>query len=186
MQALRKFDTSFPLSPVDAPTPTFAGNNSLLWWPFLVNPTAGCPTVVDANAANAPGGYACPGNGNSEGAALVQFHPYSIAYIGVSFLPAGVSYFRIKNKRGGIVQASPAAVQSALSFGVAAGSANLPSIASETSPTGNMDATLDADVEDAWPITEFDFYMIPGLSPSHPIILTSSCHEAFSLTHFDW
>ena len=102
---------------------------------------------------------ALPAKGNSEGSFRVTLNPYSIGYMTPSFAN-GLPYFKMINKKGKIVSATSSSVQAAVAYGVAAGNKNLTTTASFTSPLGNLGNTIDAAADDAWPMAEFDFYLM--------------------------
>lgn len=168
LQALNSFDSTFPVPPQDLPK-----------WPFTQS-FLPCPKVAILNAADplSPQGYACPAEGNREGAAQLTFHPYSIAYLGLPFLAdSGLPYFAMKNKAGTVVLADDAAVESGLAFGVSRGSVPNPTIATETSPIGNLGYSVDAADSGAWPIIQLDFFMVPD-------VLHASCERALLIARF--
>jgi len=130
-------------------------------------------------------------NGNYQGAAIVQFTSYSLAYLSAPFLN-GLKYASMQtswcanlpvgatcsNPKG--ISATTITTQNAIAYGYAMGSKSggyANSYVASTSPVGNLLYTIDAYVDNAWPIAEFNYVLIPD-------IVSSDCSRALQVAQF--
>jgi len=129
-----------------------------------------------------------PATGNFQGAAQTQFNAYSMSYMSLPFLN-GLPYVYMQTSYcaenpGCLVQqvkATSKAVQLAIEYGIKMGDKTSPAYAtgyvSSTSPIGNLLYTIDAPVDGAWPIAEYDFILIPD-------IVNQDCTRALQVAQF--
>ncbi len=143
-------------------------------WPFL---KAGSPNFKRG----------LPSTGNGQTTFRVALNDGAFGPVSYPFMAADSMFFQLVNANGDLTVPTAAAIQAALSYGVAQGSltsANAPNFAglasstsTDSSPLGNMLFAIDAKSANAWPIAEFNFVIIPD-------IVNVDCYKALEIDQF--